>query len=171
QLLLSRYGVNESNWWLLSEERNWQWAPLPKLVSAYFGQQGSFAYDDTGEFVVVQGYAWQWRPPDERKAAPDIEVDPIDSGFHETLLPWSYLATFNSSIFQMFTSFFCPRLKGGQFNYSPRFVERVFVPDLSDDQRVAAGTITGLARIGQAMHAGKRFDQTELDRLSVLAYG
>lgn len=46
------------NWWMLWRERTWQIQPRPKIVSAYFGDVGAFAWDEIGSYVVVQGYGW-----------------------------------------------------------------------------------------------------------------
>jgi adenine-specific DNA-methyltransferase len=47
------------NWWELLEHRAWlEQERLPKIVSKYFGGARSFAFDRTGEFVVVVGNAW-----------------------------------------------------------------------------------------------------------------
>lgn len=56
--LLERPRVNPERWWGLSEHRAWQVSDKPKLISTYFGGKGSFAWDNRGIFVVVQGYAW-----------------------------------------------------------------------------------------------------------------
>ena len=56
--LLARTRIPAETWWRLRHETKWQREPAPKIVSAYFGQRGSFAYDDSGRYVVTQGYAW-----------------------------------------------------------------------------------------------------------------
>ena len=48
----------EEQWWTLTEHRAWQRPGRAKLVSAYFGDAGSFAYDEHNDYVVVQGYGW-----------------------------------------------------------------------------------------------------------------
>src|SRR6185437_10569553 len=70
--LASRPRMSEADWWLLKVPCAWQYEPVKKLVSEYFGDRGSFAYDITGEFVVLQGYAWLWRRED---VGPETEED------------------------------------------------------------------------------------------------
>jgi adenine-specific DNA-methyltransferase len=73
-------------WWELGEDRQWLRAPSKKIVSAYFGQSGSFAFDADGDRVVVQGYGWlpRWKAP--RMLEPDIIFN-------------AYIAIFNSLFF------------------------------------------------------------------------
>lgn len=128
-------------WWKLAEERAWQREEQPKLVSAYFGDAGSFAYDETGRFVVTQGYAWLWR----RQTGPD------DLAFEDSALPLAYLALLNTRVFEECLACFCPRVQGGQFNLSQRYVKNVWLPDLSDDNQVSSDLVVRLASIGKQM--------------------
>ena len=48
----------ELNWWDLIWPRSWQQGKLPKIVSKYFGGKRSFAFDRSGNYVVVVGHAW-----------------------------------------------------------------------------------------------------------------
>lgn len=102
------------SWWQLTREREWQRLRQPKLVSAYFGGRGRFAYDEQGAYVVAQGYAWLWRESAMANEGPNGPED-LEStgGFHSSLLPWSYLAIQNSDIFEQFLSFCCPQMQGG----------------------------------------------------------
>ena len=84
-----------------------------------------FAYDEAGEFAVLQGYAWLWK----RKK---LQGSP---SFDESSLPWGYLAILNSPVFETLLESSCPRVQGGQFNLSTRFVDGVFLPDLADSLR------------------------------------
>ena len=54
-----RTAKGEAPWWELNRPRKeFERGQYPKIVSAYFGQRGSFAFDEIGKFVVVQGHAW-----------------------------------------------------------------------------------------------------------------
>ena len=88
--LVGRRGIDANRWWLLTWPRSWQFRKRPKLTSTYFGYRGSFAYDEAGEFVVLQGYAWLWK----RKK---FQGSP---SFDESSLPWAYLAILNSPVFE-----------------------------------------------------------------------
>jgi hypothetical protein len=56
--LKRRAGISQNHWWELTRHRTWQVQESPKLLSTYFGDRGSFAWDKGGHFVVVQGYGW-----------------------------------------------------------------------------------------------------------------
>ncbi|MHC5537078.1 HsdM family class I SAM-dependent methyltransferase [Singulisphaera rosea] len=173
--LLARARVDEEFWWKLTHEREWQREPSPKIVSAYFGQRGSFAYDDSGQYVVTQGYAWVWL----REQSSSIEIeDPADLdsglptpvGFHDSPLPWAYLALLNSEVFGRFLSFACPVMQGGQLNLSSRYVSKVHIPDLSAESPSTKDMVKGLSRIGRAIHSGDDYDLERLNNLAARAY-
>ena len=158
--LVERVGMSESTWWLLQRPRL-EWQTSPKLVSKYFGEQGSFAYDKSGEFAVVQGYAWIWRGADEESSAP----------FANSCLPYAYLALLNSPVFEDILASFCPRVLGGQMNLSNRFVEPVFIPDLSDESRVPSDLVSELAALGRAIANGNMPKESILASAANRAYG
>jgi hypothetical protein len=147
-------------WWALTEERSWQLSRVPKMVSKYFGEAGSFAWDDRGVFVVTQGYGWLWkRQPAERDA------------FSSSLLPWAYLAILNSDVFENLLACYCPRMRGGQLNLSARFVNKVFLPNLADKSSPASRVMTDLSVIGRQIHEGAKLDAARLNELVARAYG
>jgi hypothetical protein len=173
--LLARSRVDESTWWRLTHEREWQREPGPKLVSAYFGQRGSFAYDDSGQYVVTQGYAWHWlkEPPESIEIEDPGEFDedvapPVT--FYNSPLPWAYLALLNSEVFGRFLSFICPVMQGGQLNLSSRYVSKVHIPDLSTESPSTKDMVKKLSRIGRAIYSGENYDLVQLNHLAARAY-
>jgi adenine-specific DNA-methyltransferase len=162
--LRRRSRASERTWWLLTHERAWQWQPLPKLVSKYFGQSGGFAYDGTGRCVVLQGFAWLWRG--EGRGANERAMS-----FAASPLPWAYVALLNSAPFEFLLSTFCPTVQGGQFDLSPRYLRLVPLPDLSDPLGHTGDAIRALARLGRAMQAGDFPPQRALAEPAQLAYG
>ena len=105
---------------------------------------------------------------DEDAEGGQLEVDlPFDS----TDAPWAYLALLNSRVFEVLLSYFCPRVQGGQFNLSKRFVSKVLLLDLLLDNRIANETLDGLTEIGRRIHAGRPWNGHELSELSARAYG
>ena len=137
EALLQRARIPATTWWRLTHEREWQREPNPKLVSAYFGQRGKFAFDDSGQYVVTQGFAWNWKrePSDaiELEDPADLHAEaPPPVSFYQSLLPFAYLSLLNSEVFERFLSFVCPIMQGGQFDLSalrqqglyPRSVQR-----------------------------------------------
>lgn len=169
--LEQRAKLTPTHWWKLTREREWQHVPSPKLVSTYFGDRGSFAYDAEGHFVVVQGHGWIWK----RDAV--VMVDPADPEnsmtveFHDTTLPWAYLALLNSQLFERLLGTVCPRVQGGQFNLSPRFVTQAYLPDMFDELSVPADVVAELGRVGQRMHGGLPYSAADLEEAVARAFG
>jgi len=158
--LLSRQRVSIDAWWLLTLERTWQWGRVPKIVTKAWGLSGGFAYDDTGEFAVVGGHAWLWKKAEPREAG---------TGFDGSLLPWAYLAILNSVLFEHLVACSCPRVQGGQYDLSPQFVGRVFLPDLSAPS-LPSDALCASAELGQRIHRGDMPDCAELDTAAAKAY-
>lgn len=164
-VLASRAKVND--WWLLTWARPWQAGNVSKWVSTYFGAAGSFAFDDEGRYVVVQGYAWLAR------ANLVGESDPIDlqAALLNTPLPWAYLTLFNSRLFDQLLSGYCPRVQGGQFNLSTRFVSQIPIPNLAD-AHFSSGILKRLAELGHRIHEGGfEASRDEIDQAAYRAYG
>ena len=153
---------------MLNYERAWQVNPSPKLVSSYFGGSGRFAYDETGEYVVVQGHAWLWKGKKIENLEDDIESD---NNFYDTLLPWAYLAIFNSQVFESLLSLSCPTVQGGQLDLSNRFVDQVFIPDLSNEGSFPRDVVKELASYGQQIHKGKDLALENVNRSVSKVYG
>ena len=172
--LLARTNIPADTWWRLRTETKWQREQSPKLVSAYFGQRGSFAYDDSGEYVVTQGYAWNWiEQPEslEIEDPGDLDRDmPTPVGFHNSPLPWAYLALLNSEVFGRFLSFVCPVMQGGQLNLSSRYVSKVHIPNLSSESPSTKDMVKGLSRIGRMIYSGEDYDLQRLNHLAARAY-
>ena len=143
--LLSRARVNPIKWWELILPRTWQLSPNPKLVSTYFGNVGSFAWDRTGKFVVLQGFAW----------LPKKDLVP-----QKVYL--AYLTVLTSSIFSELLSAVSNNVGGGQWNLSKKFVDKIALPDLF---RSNDSLVTKLASIGEAIYEGEFTQQQELDQL------
>jgi hypothetical protein len=165
--LQRRAKVDPKTWWLLTRERGWQHEKQPKLVSTYFGGRGRFACDKTGEFAVVQGHGWLWRKPPAENALPGQESN---RWFFQTDLPFAYLAVFNSATFERLLALYCPRVQGGQFDLSNRFVDKIPVPDLSDFTRFDADTSASLAETGRKIHSGRLVDMDHLEELVAHTY-
>jgi len=147
--LASRARFSDRKWWELSWPRAWQAVPSPRLVSTYFGESGSFAFDETGRYVTVNGHAWSWAK-DTVVLSGDAEVP-----FEETPAVWAYLAILNSEVFEDILSLFSVRLQGGQMRLEARFLSQVPLPDVTDEMTCPTETIESLVKLGRAIHAGK----------------
>lgn len=132
--LKKRQISDSTHWWELTRPRNWQIKPASKLVSTYFGQSGSFAWDEAGDFVVVQGYAWH---PKGRRS-PDRAL-------------WlAYLALLNSAPFESLLAATADNVSGGQWNLSTRYVKHIPLPELHISRKNSL--TTELAELGEVIH-------------------
>ena len=165
-------------WWELDRPRNKPWQFLPKLVSAYFGRSGKFAFDASGDFVVGQGFAWLLTPPTVGPGVPadsgpqvsDEEVADVEE-FTRQLAP-CYLAVFNSRCFEALLAHFAPRVQGGQYDLSLRYVSQIPVPDLISEGAVSSDVVSSLRQAGERIMEGKGIDRSSrLDRWVAEAYG
>ncbi len=160
--LKRRAGISQDRWWELTRHRTWQVQSSPKLLSTYFGDRGSFAWDTSGHFVVVQGYGWL---PKSGKRA---------SGLTESIA-LSYLGVLNSGIFSKLLAAVSNNVAGGQWNLSPRFVNGVPLPDLFSPE-VNPDLLTTLCDAGrkikeQGLNALTGVEQEKLHEAVKRAYG
>lgn len=164
----SRY--KRKPWWGFLRERAWQRARIPKLVCSEFVGPGKFAYDDAGDYVLLRGYGWIWKQQVGTEQDTGSENRP--PSFHEGSLPWAYLALLNSSVFEQVLSCFVGSLQG-IFRATASDLNKVFLPDLSDEQYILSESVQAMACFGRMIHAGKidDVDQAELTRVCSIAYG
>lgn len=155
------------NWWELSEKRAWQVKPGSRLVSTYFGESGSFAFDDTGDYVTVNGHAWFWKI--ENVVMSNMEEVP----FEQTPIIWGYLALLNSRVFEDILSLFSVKLQGGQMRLEKRFLSNVPIPDFSDENGLGSSSnISQLIELGKEIHAGNlKVVREDVDEATRLVYG
>lgn len=128
--------AGRADWWGLSERRSWSASGAPRILSKYFGAPGSFALDLQGRYAVVQGYAWfPHTDPATLALAGEDEDDgealraAAAASIPSQLLP-AFAALFNSEPFHAVLRLFSSYVGGGQYDLSPRFVNKVPVPDL-----------------------------------------
>lgn len=133
-------------YWEMYRPTSWQIASTPKLVSVQYGDAGTFAWDNTGEFVVVGGYAW---------------LPKRSSGRLSENIFYAYLAILNSNIFSELLSVSARRVRGGQFELAAKFVNPLPLPNLVDAP--SSALVKALTSIGKRMHIGDEFDDKELN--------
>ncbi|MCH8093412.1 MAG: N-6 DNA methylase [Chloroflexi bacterium] len=142
--LVSRARIKPDFWWGHSEHRTWQVERRSKIVSTYFGDAGSFAWDSTGDFVVVQGLAWMPRKEEfERELPPKVGL--------------SYLALLNSESFSELLAASSNHVAGGQWNLSKKFVDSIPIPDLTS-RDFPVETVDLLSEVGTSIHLGEQVD-------------
>lgn len=145
--LLRRAGIDKTTWWQLTRKRDAFVRRTPKIVTTYFGDAGSFAWDETGEFVVVQGYSWE----------------PLSASMATAEVGRAVVAVMSSGIARKLIAAVSNNLAGGQFNLSRRFISRMPFVDLGDER--LAEQVKSLAAMGQAIGSGLPVDEQVLDRL------
>lgn len=153
EALLKRSRVKPDLWWRLSEHRAWQIDKKPRLFSTYFGAHGSFAFDESSQHVVVQGYAWI---PKTAGALDDIYGHALTALLAAPSIDKLFAAVSNN-------------LAGGQWNLSARFVDNMPFPNLWG--RDIRTVVEMLARAGVMLSAGEMVDKMELNDLVARAYG
>lgn len=161
ETVLSRFRerLGEGRWWTLFRPRTWQYGQEPKLISKTYGGPGDFAFDTTGEYVVVQGCAWSWRRRNP-------------SFFDQSPLPLAYLALLNSTVFAVLLSVYCRRVQGGQFELAKKYVAPIPLPDLATVDSATVATAERLAEFGRSIQQnGLRAIIKDLDRIAASAYG
>jgi len=163
--LAARKGY-DTTWWELYRKRSWQTTLSPRLVSTYFGESGSFAFDETGQYVTVNGHAWFWAKETVALSG-DNQVP-----FEQTPAVWAYLAILNSKAFEEIMSLFSVRLQGGQMRLEARFLSQVSLPDVTDEMSCPAKVVKDLVDLGKAIHAGElKAVAPDLDKHVSLLYG
>lgn len=153
EALLKRSRIKPDLWWRLSEHRAWQIDNRPRMFSTYFGTHGSFALDQSGRHVVVQGYAWL----------------PKDAGALDDVYGLALTGLFAAPSIDKLIAAVSNNLAGGQWNLSARFMNNMPFPNLwSRELRTVAEM---LARAGAMLSAGEMVDEAELNDLVAHAYG
>lgn len=113
-----KFKTPNPKWWEMIWPRSWQYEKSPKLVSKYFGGAGAFAWDSTGDFVVVVGHAWV--PKDD----PGIRVDLV-APFSVTVGVYLNLPETEGLI-----DYLSVRVAGGQLDLSSRYLKQLLIPSL-----------------------------------------
>jgi hypothetical protein len=144
-------------WWEMSEPRTWQFRKVPKIVSVSYGDRGSFAYDSSGDYVVVQGYSW--RPLDTVKGNRSLSPK----------VARAYIALLNSDVMSNLLPAVSSQVQGGQWDLSARLLQRVPLPNLF--AQVDPLLLSKLAQLGLAIERGEEIDSKELSEAARAAFG
>ncbi len=155
--LMHRARKGERNWWKLSEHRAWQREQFPKLVSTFFGKAGSFAWDNTGQFVVVQGHRWKPKSTKHEKAL-------------NKKVGLAYLAILCSPLIDILLAYVSNHLGGGQWDLSQKCVQNMPLPDLFSES-IDTKVFGNLVQIGHSINQGKSYDKDALNQLTLYLYG
>jgi adenine-specific DNA-methyltransferase len=161
---------SELNWWDLLWPRSWQKERTPKIVSKYFGGMRPFAFDGTGDFVVVVGHAWvlkkgrlqQEVTDDDEKVQEVIDsLDRLEPTDDEAYL--ATLAYLSSTLAYDLIAYLSPQISGGQVDLSNKYLGDLPVPSLNN---LAPESLSELIRAGSAIAQDDRFDRwSEVDEI------
>lgn len=127
------------NWWDLLWHRSWQEDRKPKLVSKYFGGGHSFAFDETGEFVVVVGNAWL------------LERGVVERPITAEEIHLAMLAYLNSEIAADLLQYVSIQVSGGQWDLSNKYLGGLPIPNLS---KLADADVNRLVQLGMRVSQG-----------------
>lgn len=153
--LLKRARIKPDQWWRLMEHRAWLVEPATKIVSTYFGDAGSFAWDERGDHVVVVGYGW-------------IPRASIQSKMHDRI--WlAYVALLSSPIVSELLAAVSVHVGGGQQNLSKKYIESMPLPDLTSSA-VPADVFNALVDAGRNLSRGEQIDAKKLASFAEAAY-
>jgi hypothetical protein len=141
------------NWWELLEHRAWLREHRAKIVSKYFGKGRSFAFDKTGEYVVVVGSAWLLN-----KGA--VEIDVTDEEIYFALL--TYLS---SSTTENLLKYVSIQVSGGQWDLSNKYLEALPVLDFTKLAKSEPDKFSDLVQTGMRICAGSVDRWNEIDEL------
>jgi len=141
------------NWWELLEHRAWLRERHPKIVSKYFGKRRSFAFDQTGDFVVVVGSAWILNKG-------TVEFDVTDEEIYLALL--TYLSSSTTEDLLKYVSI---QVSGGQWDLSNKYLESLPVLDFSKLAKTDADKFNELTQTGIRISEGNLDRWADVDEL------
>ena len=143
---------NEEKWWELSRHRPWQVVSQPKLVSAYFGKSGYFAFDQKGQYLIGQSFAWF----------------PKKVELNKEIYYFSYLALLHAPIIDKLLEMTCNILDGGYFDLSKHYVDKLPLPDLTNAD---ISILEILSQMGENIHIGNEINISSLNETVANVYG
>jgi len=139
-------------WWDLIRPGPWQMERSPKVVSKYFGDKRSFAFDRTGDFVAVVSMAWLLKRG-------SVQLDATDKDVYSAIL--AYLS---SRIAYDMLEYLSVKIGGGQLDLTNKYVGRLPVPNFS---LLGLAALTALAKMGDRVSDGSVDDWSEVDELVI----
>lgn len=125
----------KSNWWELVYRNSTHDPGTHKIVSLVYGSKGSFAFDETGDFVVCG--ANQWIPKNSKQ--------------NEESLMFAYLAIFSSDYFWKLIDIYAEKMNVGtnpKWKLNVSMLKSLPIPDLIECRDV----VDTLAIMGRNIH-------------------
>ncbi|MGP8270887.1 MAG: N-6 DNA methylase [Terracidiphilus sp.] len=148
---------NPDRWWEMLRPRTWQFQKVPKIVSVSYGDKGSFAYDASGAYVVVQGYSWHPlnAVTGNRPLSPRVAR--------------AYISLLSSDVMSSLLPAVSSQVQGGQWDLSARLLERIPIPNLF--AQMDPLLFSKLAQLGLAIERAENIDPKELSEAARAAFG
>ena len=167
--------AKRQDWWGLMHPRTGSFAlsHKPRIVSKFFGAEGSFALDEVGRYLPSTGHIWTSK---RVLVVPEELDEECSEGVTEAAsldVLRAYVALLNSRAFIRLVSFRSVTIAGGQFDLSSRFIAPVHVPDLWEkaEDPLYAEQVRFLARVSRAAEKGEVVSGVEIDRAVASLYG
>ncbi|MBP1884981.1 HsdM family class I SAM-dependent methyltransferase [Sinorhizobium mexicanum] len=164
------------DWWGLMHPRTGTFAlnTQPRIVSKFFGAEGSFAFDESARYLPSTGHVWS----PKRVALPafdELEAEGAEGLVEATTkeVLRAYVPVLNSRVFTRLVSFRSVTIAGGQFDLSSRFVSRVYLPDLWEKATnpLYSDYVRALAQVSRAVERGHNTHNVDVERLVAYLYG
>lgn len=164
--------AQRTDWWGLMRPRTSTFAldDRPRIVSKFFGAEGSFCFDETARYLPSTGHVWTPKPAVMNFDA-DSEEGVTEGAVVEVLR--AYVTLLNSKAFMRLVSFRSVTVAGGQFDLSSRFVAPVHLPNLWEkaEDPLYAESVRALARVSRSTTEGEISPSFDIDRLVAHLYG
>lgn len=173
------------DWWGLMHPRagDFAFSVYPRIVSKFFGADGSFVLDEDARYLPSTGHVWSPRlhpdriqsNADEHPRTDDAD-EPAESDINASVsldVMRAYTALLNSRAFMKLVSFRSVTIAGGQFDLSSRFVSPVFLPNLWEQgENPRFGEIVRqLAQATVAQERSQPLSPADIDPLVARLYG
>ncbi|RRH90109.1 hypothetical protein EH240_33455 [Mesorhizobium tamadayense] len=177
--------AKRSDWWGLMHPRAGAFAfdKRPRIISKFFGSDGSFALDEDARYLPSTGHVWspklqshRVQPSQNDNPASDAVDEPEESDIDASVsldVMRAYTALLNSRAFMKLVSFRSVTIAGGQLDLSSRFVSPVFLPNLWEqgEDPLSGAVVRQLARATITNERGQSPNPTDIDRLVGRLYG
>ena len=160
--------AQRSDWWGLMRPRIFSFEHSQRIISKFFGGEGSFVFDPDAEYLPATAHLWQ---PKLGVAASQGASDESEALEGEILR--AYTAMLNSRPFMRLVAYRSVVIAGGQYDFSKRFVSDVFLPDLWQtvlDSKLR-DYVGELARATQQLAYGQQPLTGQVDHLVAKIYG
>ncbi|QTD38033.1 N-6 DNA methylase [Polaribacter batillariae] len=144
--LSNRARKDVSNWWHLSEHRAWLRKSSLKLISAEFGNSGSFGLDKEGNFVVERGNAW----------IPKKNFTKDDYFF--------YLALFSSVFFNKLLAIYSKELLSG-WDLGKKYTKNIPIPNVHLEEVKNSEGYQRMIEIGKELSEGNIYTKSISDNI------